>query len=83
MSFNIGDKVKIRITSKFYRPENSRQCANPPNVMGIITDIKGGALPICVQWPNGRINRYNESDLMLIKKDTARRGGSKLEFRFV
>lgn len=59
--FKIGDKVKIRKDSKYYRGDES----NPKDTRGEVKTVCSGNLGIEVMWDNGISNSYNDSDLEL------------------
>lgn len=60
MTFSVGDRVRIREGTRFYKGT----FLNPINVKGVITKIcDHGNLPILVDWDNGCHNSYHEKDL--------------------
>lgn len=68
VSLQLGDKVKIRTTSEFYKDGSDN---NPVDVVGNVTSTYGtGAgcdLPIDVKWPDiPVVNDYAESDLVYV-----------------
>jgi hypothetical protein len=57
----VGDKVKIRNTSRFYLDGSSY---NPKDTLGeVINSNQWNALPFLVKWENGEENAYSEEDL--------------------
>ena len=62
----VGDKVKIRNTSKYYMDEDSW---NPKDTLGeVINFNQWNSLPFFVKWENGEENSYGEEDLDIIKE---------------
>ena len=61
--FKIGDKVKLRKDSWFYKCSSN---SNPANIEGIVKGYSECILPVEIQWDNHTRNSYNESDLELI-----------------
>jgi len=64
--FNIGDKVKIAKSSKYYGEDPWH---NPSDVEGTVREY--GGLGIRVQWKNAGLNSYTEADLESTKVVTA------------
>lgn len=65
----VGDKVKIRKDSEFYKDNWEN---NPRDVVGVITSLNGSGaevgLPIDVKWPGiDPVNDYAEADLEVVK----------------
>jgi hypothetical protein len=65
----VGDKVKIRKDSNFYKDNWEN---NPRDVVGVITSLNGSGaavdLPIDVKWPGiDPVNDYAEADLEVVK----------------
>jgi hypothetical protein len=62
----VGDKVKIRNTSRFYLDGSSY---NPKDTLGeVINSNQWNALPFLVKWENGEENAYSEEDLDIVEK---------------
>lgn len=61
--FNVGDKVKIRKDSKYYRGHEE----NPRDTEGEVIEVKNyDGLHIRVKWLTGSLNHYNTSDLEFV-----------------
>jgi len=62
----IGDIVKISNKSKFFKQEDN---PSNPKCKGVVTKDNGiASMPYCVKWDNGKINIYEEEDLVVLKK---------------
>lgn len=57
--FKVGDKVKIRKDSMYYRDT----ATNPKDTRGEVKSVNSCGSEIEVMWDNGFLNVYSESDL--------------------
>lgn len=64
--FKVGDKVRIRKTSRFH----DKSFDNPDNsVVGMVSETGNSFLPIVVHWDGGGRNSYDEIDLEFAEDD--------------
>lgn len=85
--FSVGDKVMIRPSSIYYGGDT---IYNPANKVGEIVSIskidgviEDHGIQVMWDWDRAISNLYDVDDLMHQNKETRRREGSNLVFRFV
>lgn len=67
--FKIGDKVRIKKTSRFYKKSSAE---NPIDLTGVVNTVfKGSNMQLGVEWSNGYKNRYGLTDLEIVSSAAA------------